>query len=200
MEIDHVVLGASSVEETVELLAPVVGEPAFRSRHPELGSENAIWVPPDGPYLEVLAGSFIAEPGTLHLAWAAPDRETVAHVAARLRALGAHAPDPVDAWGTAPDGRRRTWTFCLTPRSLGGAADIVIHHHGWDWRRELAAPTKVARVVRVEVAALDPERRRAELEEALGGLPPEVEVVPAPADGVAAVDLALADGSVVPFR
>ena len=200
MEIDHVVLGVSSVEETVERLAPVVGEPAFRSGHPDLGSENAIWVLPEGPYLEVLAGSFIADPGTLHLAWSAPDRDTVARVAARLRALGAPAPDPVDAWGTAPDGRRRTWTFCLTPGALGGAADIVIHHHGWDWRRELAAPTRAARVGRVEVAAVDPGRRRAELEEVLGRLPPEVEVVRAPADGVAAVDLALTDGSVVPFR
>jgi glyoxalase-like protein len=194
MDIDHVILGVESIEDAVARLSPDLGPSALCSRHPEWGSENAIWLPRLGPYIEVLAGGPLVSPGELHLAWRAADRDDLVLLVERLGAMGVEASEPAEAWGTAPKEQRRTWILSTLPRgAMGGAASLLISHHGWDWRRELAQVT-APRVARVTVESSDPLTRRTELDSAFGPLPSELEVVDGQADRVKSVKVAARGG------
>ncbi len=151
--LDHVIVAVADLDEAVAVYAAITGRPpALRSRSPR-GTQNALFLFPSGPYLELLApwqeapergtsaealARRLAErgPGLSGIALAPADIDAAVE---RLRTAGEEAMTPVANGARNDDGRERTWRAARLP-SIAGDSSYLVQHTGWDWRAELLPP------------------------------------------------------------
>lgn len=160
MQLDHVIVAVSDLNAAVSTFETMIGAPAaLHSVHPR-GTENALFVFSEGPYLELLALAPTETRGTsaralerrlaergegLHTIALVPD--DLDDVADRLRREGFDITGPVENGATNADGRRRTWRAVVVNQAeMQGA--FLIQHYGWDWRSALARPAAGVAAVR----------------------------------------------------
>lgn len=190
MQLDHVIIGVDDLAGAVRTFELILGLPAaVRSSHPKYGTENALFLFEQGPYLELLAltgqgatGDFTSTlraylgeqgEGLYGLAFAPDDLDDAVQ---RLRHLGVDAPDAASGTGVSPGGRERTWRNTrVGPEALHGAFLLLIEHTGWDWRTELRRPplpnrgdTAVTGIHHVVIDVADADAASAQFTERFG--------------------------------
>ncbi len=153
MHLDHVIVAVADLEAAVTAYVAITGRPpALRSRNAR-GTQNALFLFPQGPYLELVApwdgapeqGTSAAAlrrrlsgrgPGLSGIALAPEDIDAAVE---RLRTLGHDTMLPVANGARGDDGRERSWRAARLP-SIAGDDSYLVQHTGWDWRSGLLLP------------------------------------------------------------
>ena len=148
MRLDHVIVAVQDLEAAAATFKQLLGRPpALVSRHSR-GTANALFLFPNGPYLELLARWDAPERGTsaaaleqrlaergegLHgLAFASDNLDADV---AWWRGQGFTVMDPVANQGVSSDGLVRRWRAVRFPDPDGNLAYLV-QHEDESWKRE----------------------------------------------------------------